>query len=40
MIQKPFAEMQTAFLMPGGDFPYHTDAVKIYAQICLQAPAE
>ena len=24
MIQKPFAEMQTAFLMPGGDFPYPT----------------
>ena len=24
MIQKPFAEMQTVFLMPGGDFPYPT----------------
>ena len=34
MIQKPFAEMQTAFLMPGGDSPYPT-----YQKTSLPPPA-
>ena len=33
MIQKPFAEMQTAFLMPGGDFPYHSSPESYYNDV-------